>query len=385
MKPLSLIIVMSLIIGAILVFSPVSLRNIIASFPLFKGLGTASEKPAATQLSAQQAIIWRTIDGGATWFPQTAVEADANLPEVSVLDIVFDKENSNIIYAGTEGAGLYRSFNNGQNWEKLIDRNGVLADNALVYKIVQDGKNVNNIYLAVFQDKRGMFLKSTDGGISFTRTYLTQLENYPVEAIAVNPSASNIIYMGTKQGGFFVSRDYGETWNAAKWITGQIIDIVVNPRNTDEIYAATRDRGLFRSSDGGETWHDFNKELARVSARHAISSFILESVNGDALYLAIANGLVKSNNRGRIWEFVNILIPSKALPVDAIAIDPGNPDMINVGVDTLLYKSEDGGVNWSVQKLDTAKRIAIMTIDEKDPKSILLGMKVVNRGRTSAR
>jgi len=38
-----------------------------------------------------------------------------------------------------------------------------------------------------------------------------------------------------------------------------------------------------------------------------------------------------------------------------------------------------------VQKLDTAKRIAIMTIDENDPKSILLGMKVVNRGRVSAR
>ena len=367
-----------MIVGAILVFSPISLRNIIASFPLFKGLGT-DEKPATAQMSAQQAIIWRTIDGGATWFPQTAVEADKNLPEVSVLDIAFDKENSNIVYAGTEGAGLYRSFNNGQNWEKLIDRNGVLADNALVYKIAQDAKNVNNIYLAVFQDKRGMFLKSADGAISFARTYLTQLENYPAEAIAINPSESNIIYMGTKQGGFFISRDYGETWNAAKWITGQITDIVVNPRNTSEIYAATRDRGLFRSSDGGETWRDFNKELARVSARHAISSFILEQANGDTLYLAIANGLVKSNNRGLTWQFVNILIPPKALPVDAMALDPENSNMINVGVDTLLYKSEDGGVNWSVQKLDTAKRIAIMTIDENDPKSILLGMKVVKK------
>jgi len=378
MKPLSLIIAISLIVGAILVFSPISLRNIIASFPLFKGLDVG-EKPATAQMSAQQAIIWRTIDGGATWFPQTAVEADKNLPEVSVLDIAFDKENSNIVYAGTEGAGLYRSFNNGQNWEKLIDRNGVLADNALVYKIAQDAKNVNNIYLAVFQGLRGMFLKSTDGGISFARTYLTQLENYPVEAIAINPSASNIIYMGTKQGGFFISRDYGETWNAAKWITGQITNIVVNPRNTSEIYVATRDRGLFRSSDGGETWRDFNKELARVSARHAISSFILEQVNGDTLYLAIANGLVKSNNRGLTWQFVNILIPPKALPVDAMALDPENSNMINVGVDTLLYKSEDGGVNWSVQKLDTAKRIAIMTIDENDPKSILLGMKVVKK------
>src|SRR3989338_10027284 len=92
MKPLSLIIAISLIVGAILVFSPISLRNIIASFPLFKGLGT-DEKPATAQMSAQQAIIWRTIDGGATWFPQTAVEADKNLPEVSVLDIAFDKEN----------------------------------------------------------------------------------------------------------------------------------------------------------------------------------------------------------------------------------------------------------------------------------------------------
>lgn len=377
MKPISLIIVLSLIIGAILVFSPISLRNIIASFPLFKGLAKSEVSTGA--VSAQQAIVWRTTDGGVTWFPQSAIEANQGLPEASVLDIALDRENSSIIYLGTEGAGLYRSFNNGQNWEKMADRNGALADNAAVYKVAQDKNNVNNIYLAVFQNKYGMFLKSTDGGISFVRTYITQLENYPVEAIAINPAFSNVIYMGTRQGGFFMSNDYGETWNALKWITGQITDIIINPRNSNEIYTVTRDRGLFRSEDGGRTWREFTKELSRISARQNISRLILRPSDANTLYLALANGLVKSADHGQKWEFVNVLIPPKALPVDAVAINPQEPNKMYVGVDTLIYKSEDGGVNWGVQKLDINKRIAIMVIDGKDPKNILMGLKVVKK------
>lgn len=378
MNPFALIVVLVIIIGAILVFSPVSLRSIISSFPLFANLNMTN-KELTTTLSNQQAMIWRTVDGGVSWFAQSAVEADKGLPEASILDIKFDKENSNIIYAGTEGAGLYRSFNNGQNWEKVIDNNNSLANNASVFKVAQDKNNVNNIYLAIFQNKYGMFLKSTDGGISFNRTYIAQLENYPVTAVAVNPSAGNIIYMGTSQGGFFASKDYGETWNALKWISGRITDIIISPQNSDEIYIVTGDRGIFRSEDGGRAWQGFSKELSRISARQNTSKLVISPTGASRLYLAIANGLIKSADHGKTWEFVNALIPPKALPVDTMAIDPKEPDRLHMGVGTLIYKTEDGGINWSVQKLDINKRIAIMVIDEKDPMNILMGLKVIKK------
>ncbi len=373
MNPFSLIIILAIIIGALLIFAPVSFRDIVASFPLFQGLSGASHN--GTTVAPAKASMFRSIEGGKVWFPQVAIDANKSIPEVTILDFVYDREDSNILYAGTEGDGLYKSVNNGQNWSKLYDRNKVLADNAVIYKVRQDPKNVNNIYVAAFQNKYGVFLKSTDGGVSFVQTYISQLEGYPLLALAINPVSGNIIYIGTAQGGFFVSTDFGETWQAIKWLTGQIADIVINPKNTYEIYAVTSDRGLFRSTDGGYNWKEFSAELARISAFNNVVMFRMDPASQDRLYLAIANGLIKSEDRGRTWKFVNILIPPQLLPVDAVAIDPSNPRIMYVGVGALLYTSKDGGANWSVLKLDTLKRISIIAIDPKNPQSIFMGMK----------
>ena len=55
------------------------------------------------------------------------ISATEALPAFNVLDLKLDVQDSTIVYAGTEGNGLYRSFNNGQNWEKVADRNNILS------------------------------------------------------------------------------------------------------------------------------------------------------------------------------------------------------------------------------------------------------------------
>ena len=377
MKPTALIIVIAIIIGAILVFSPISLREMIASFPLFKSLETISS-PQQGAVNEAQASMFRTTDGGITWFPQVAIDAGSSLPSVTVLDVAFDYLNSNIVYLGTE-AGLYKTLNNGQNWERQIDNNKRLADAAVVYRVVQDPRDTNNIYVAAFQNKYGVFLKSTDGGVSFFQTYITQLENYAVQAIAIHPTRSNVLYIGTGQGGVFMSEDYGDTWKVASWLTGPVTNIVFNPHNGDEMYAVVQNRGLFRSVNGGREWKEFSRELARIAAYNNVMMFMLDPANTNKLYLALGNGLVKSENWGRSWEFVKVLIPPKVLPIDAIAIDPKNTNTLYVGAGSLIYQSVDGGVNWGVQKFNTQKRITIIAIDPKDSKSIYMGMKNVKK------
>ena len=377
MKPTALIIVIAIIIGAILVFSPISLREMIASFPLFKSLETISS-PQQGAVNEAQASMFRTTDGGITWFPQVAIDAGSSLPSVTVLDVAFDYLNSNIVYLGTE-AGLYKTLNNGQNWERQIDNNKRLADAAVVYRVVQDPRDTNNIYVAAIQNKYGVFLKSTDGGVSFFQTYITQLENYAVQAIAIHPTRSNVLYIGTGQGGVFMSEDYGDTWKVASWLTGPVTNIVFNPHNGDEMYAVVQNRGLFRSVNGGREWKEFSRELSRIAAYNNVMMFMLDPANTNKLYLALGNGLVKSENWGRSWEFVKVLIPPKVLPIDAIAIDPKNTNTLYVGAGSLIYQSVDGGVNWGVQKFNTQKRITIIAIDPKDSKSIYMGMKNVKK------
>lgn len=379
MKPLALIIVIAIIASAVLIFTPLSMKEIIASFPLFQSLADKNIAPQQGGIAIDKASIVRSTDNGATWFPQVAIDAGKNIPSVSVLNVTLDHADSNSIYAGTEGDGLYKSVNNGQNWEKIFDRNRILADNATVYDVAQDTREVNNMYVAAFQNKYGVFLKSTDGGLSFVQTYISQLENYPVEAIALHPSLSNVVYIGTGQGGVFVSEDFGETWKVLKWLTGPVANLAINPNNPSELYAVVRNRGLFRSTDGGHEWKEFSRELARISAYNNVMMFTMDPGNANTLYLALANGLVKSEDRGNTWEFVKILIPPNALPVDSVAVDPKNSRIIHVGVGALIYQSLDGGTNWSVQKLATQKRISEIIIDPKDTQNIFLGMKNVKK------
>lgn len=322
--------------------------------------------------------IFRTVDGGRVWFAQNSVNAKEKIGGMSIYDLVLDVTDSNIAYIGTAQNGMFKTVNNGQNWEKIYDKNNALFQNASVLKIAQDRKNPDNIYVAAFQNQRGVFLKSNDKGISFIQTYITELDKYTVNAIAVDPSANNTVYIGTSQGGFFTSVDFGQTWSVTEWITGNISDIVINPHQPSEIYVVTSDRGLFRTQDKGKTWKNFSKEISNAVASNQAIAFEIDPSNSNILYLAVTNGLLKSTNRGATWKYLNLLIPPINLPVDSVKIDPKNRSVIYVGVQDLIYKSNDGGINWSVMRISLAskeKRIGVMEIDRHDSNSVYLGIK----------
>jgi photosystem II stability/assembly factor-like uncharacterized protein len=375
MKPIALIIVLSIIIAFILVFTSSSV-SIFSSFPPFKAL--QSNGTGVIQQKKETGSIYRTIDSGKIWFPQSVISTQIGNGDIRIYDIVLDARDSNIVYAGTYGHGIIKSVNNGQDWEQIFDRNNILFSNSSVLKIVQDRKNPDILYVAAYQNKRGVFLKSTDGGLSFIQTYITELDEYAVSAIAINPAKNNIIYLGTTQGGFFTSHNFGETWEATKWITGSISDIVTNPSNSKEIYVVTSNRGLFRTSDGGRTWKGFSKELSRAAARNQIRSIQIDPINTNIIFLGVTNGVLRSTDRGASWEFLGLLIPPKNLPIDAVKINPVNRNEIYVAAHDLMYKSEDGGINWSVQRIPLSnkeKRIAEIEIDRKDPKNVYFGVR----------
>lgn len=358
-----------------LVFTSSSV-SIFGNFPPFKALQSNGSQIAKQK--QETGSIFRTIDGGKIWFAQSVINTQIGNRDIKIYDIVLDVKDSNIVYAGTYGHGIIKSVNNGQNWEQVFDRNNILLPNASVLKIAQDRKNPDFLYIAAYQNDRGVFLKSTDGGLSFIQTYITEFDKYAVSSIAINPAKNNIIYIGTTQGGFFTSYDFGETWEATKWITGSISDIVTNPANSKEIYVATSNRGLFRTSNEGKTWKGFSKELSRAAARNQVRSIQIDPINTNTIFLGVTNGVLRSTNRGASWEFLGLLIPPKNLPIDAVKINPINRNEIYVAAHDLIYKSEDGGINWSVQRIilsNKEKRIAEIEIDKKDPKNVYLGIR----------
>src|SRR5690349_4141625 len=96
----------------------------------------------------------------------------------------------------------------------------------------------------------------------------SQRNNGMVTAIAVHPSDSNIIYIGTAGGGVWKTRDGGNTWRPLfdrqlSLAIGEPAGIAMDPNDSDILYVGTSGRGrvspqrqvgLYKSIDGGASW-----------------------------------------------------------------------------------------------------------------------------------
>ena len=91
-----------------------------------------------------------------------------------------------------------------------------------------------------------------------------------VEAVAVDPHGSGIIFMGSVAGGVRKSADGGITWFTVN--TGltnlDVLVFVMDASGLQTVYAATVGGGLFKTSDGGATWWN----ISAISALHATGS-----------------------------------------------------------------------------------------------------------------
>jgi photosystem II stability/assembly factor-like uncharacterized protein len=130
-----------------------------------------------------------------------------------------------------------------------------------------------------------------------------------VNAVAVNPTNSNIIYTAGGRGtgletnssaGILETTDGGSTWksltNGLTDSSGDVASSVnalwIDPANPSVLLAATEYDGIFRTSDGGSTWKNV------FSGGHAtqFASF------GSALYATDDSGILTSTDDGQTWS-----------------------------------------------------------------------------------
>jgi photosystem II stability/assembly factor-like uncharacterized protein len=216
--------------------------------------------------------LFRSTDAGATWKQVLYVNAQTGASDVAV-----DPADPNIVYCGMyevlrqpwhlqsggPGSGLFRSADGGETWTKLTDpelKNG-LPGAKLIGRVGVSvaASNPNVVYALMECEEPGSLWRSDDRGIHWTMaTENKGINNRPFYYTTVYCDPTNENRVFSLCTGLLVSRDGGRNWDYAGGNTfGDHHVIWIDPLNPKRVLNGN-DGGFYLSNDGGETWEALN-------------------------------------------------------------------------------------------------------------------------------
>jgi len=272
-----------------------------------------------------------TRNGGRTWAP-----GGTGLASRSPRSVVFDRSNSQRIYAGSfSGGGFFRSNDAGRTWERrlfgpaTIHITGVAVD-----------PSDQSIYVTTLQS--GGLWKSTDLGDTFRRIDVGvaggPFLNLNGRGIAVDPNQPATVYhAGTL--GVWRSLDRGATWTRVSTVSASTV--TVDPTSSRIVYVGSIANGVLKSTDGGATFVAANVGLTELRTSRT-GGVQLHSSNPQTLYVGTeGGGVFKSTDAGGSWLAINGSLTE--LNVLGLALDPSEPRNLYASTSRSVFKTVTGG------------------------------------------
>ena len=168
--------------------------------------------------------------------------------------------------------------------------------------------------------------------------------------IRFDPSNSNIIWVGTPNGGLWKTTNGGTTWatNTDQLAVIGSSDVAIDPSNSQIMYLATGDNdgtdtysiGLLKSTDGGATWNTTGLTWTVTQGR-TIGRVLVNPSNSQIILVFSSNGIYRSTNGGT--SFTQVQTSSSFSDGE---FKPGDPNTV-YACGTSFRKSTDGGATWS--------------------------------------
>lgn len=315
-------------------------------------------------------FVYKTANSGQNWEQKALTDNNKSLSQVDVLSLTIDPKNSSNVFAGTVGRGILRSQNNADNWQQTSLKQGS------VNTIAIDPKDNNNIYAGVNLGSLGKIYKSTDGGANFSEIYSETHAKIDIKSILIDHFNPKIIYTGLTNGAFLKSSDAGQSWLATNWFGGPIEVMGMSPLDSRLIYVAVEGRYAYKTKDAGKTWEDLKDSLVDFRGANLITAIAFDPKKVNVVYFGSHFGIVKSNNEGKSWKDLGLLLEPGKFRNIALIISTKNPGTIYAGVDTTIHKSVDFGANWNIKKI-TNNNITSLAIDPQKPMNVYAGIQEV--------
>lgn len=318
-------------------------------------------------------ICWKSNDGGFSFGAETEWNypngTGYNHADVHALEWI-----NSTIYSGSDG-GIYKSTNNGNDWNDISDGIGIRqiyrmssakSNSAVITIGSQDngssyrqsngnwndwlgGDGMDNMISptnpniafgtsnGISETTHGQLYKTTDGGV--TRMDFTEPSNGEwITPVAMHSTNHNEIYVGWT--GLWKSTTGGDSWtNISVGAINQKLNCLAVAFDSDFIYASVGNK-LYRTGNGGTTWDSTAMTQAVTSiyvsrydplkvwvTLNATANHVMASVNGGASFTSIASGL-------------------PALAARSVAVDEDDSNATYVGLNIGVYYRNDANPTW---------------------------------------
>lgn len=278
--------------------------------------------------------IRRSHDWGETWDTGGSGLAYAPDDAERVTRVWSIRPTADVIYAGVEASGLFRSFDGGDTWEEVRalrqhpthETWGPGFGGKCLHTIAPDPFNPDRLYIACSAggayrtNDRGKTWEPINAGLR--ADFMPEDQQYPeagqcVHKIWVSPSQAGRMWL-QNHGGVYRSDDGGDTWNDV----GQSLPsdfgfpVVGDPHHPDRAYviplegwprwAPDNILAVHRTDDAGQHWEPLHKGLPSPT----YVSVLRDAMTADTrdrlgLYFGTTSGsLYHSNDSGTTWNRV---------------------------------------------------------------------------------
>ncbi len=277
--------------------------------------------------------VYRSADAGATWLRAWAPTAD--LPELPV-SVELDPYQPDVAWVQVGALTLLRTADGGTTW--------AVVDPGVEPHLLTSYPDTMPFVPLVVGPKQEV-VRSRNDGETWQRVCLEVDPSDPreqVELLAALPEATGVIY-ATTDNGLYRTTDGGASW--AHTSIGDFASLAVALDDPDVVYATRGSNAnrLLRSDSAGELWEFVGAGLPRA----AVGAVVVDLAEPDRVWVATADGLHRSEDRGASWRRLG--------PFDAndwlrsLALDPTNPEVVVVGgrlEPPGVHRSETEGRQW---------------------------------------
>jgi photosystem II stability/assembly factor-like uncharacterized protein len=259
--------------------------------------------------------VYKSLDGGASW-KNMGLKSSEHIAKILV-----DPRDSNVVWVAAQGPlwtaggdrGLYKTTDGGETWEAVL----AISENTGITDIAFDPRDPDVVYAAAYQRRRrvwtlvdggpeGGLRKTTDGGKSW-REINSGLPKVDIGRIGltVSPADPDVVYAiveaADDKGGFFRSRNRGESWEKrSDYVSGSpqyYQELFADPYDVDRVYSM--DTFMQVSEDGGASFEAVGEIFKHVD-NHALW---IDPDDTRHLLVGCDGGLYETFDRGATWDF----------------------------------------------------------------------------------